>query len=94
MPNETNASILFVDDEPEILTALMRLLRSTDITVLTASSAEKGLRLLEQQDIDIVVSDKNMPGMNGMEFLQKVAEQWPETVRIMLTAYTELNDVI
>lgn len=94
MPNETNACILFVDDEPEILTALTRLLRGTDITVYTAISAEKGLQMLEQQNIDIVVSDKNMPGMNGMEFLQKVAEQWPETVRIMLTAYTELNDVI
>ena len=94
MPNETQASILFVDDGPEILTALTRLLRSTDITVHTAISGEKGLQILEQQNIDIVVSDKNMPGMNGNEFLQKVAEQWPETVRIMLTAYTELNDVI
>ncbi|MFT6991121.1 MAG: two-component system repressor protein LuxO [Paraglaciecola sp.] len=94
MPNETNASILFVDDEPEILTALTRLLRNTDITVHTANSGENGLRVLEQQYIDIVVSDKNMPGMNGNEFLQKVADQWPETVRIMLTAYTELNDVI
>jgi two-component system repressor protein LuxO len=94
MPNETNASILFVDDEPEILTALTRLLRSTDTIVHTASSAEKGLQMLEQLDIDIVISDKNMPGMNGLEFLQKVAEKWPETVRIMLTAYTELNDVI
>ncbi|AGH45656.1 sigma-54-dependent transcriptional regulator [Paraglaciecola psychrophila] len=94
MPNEFNASILFVDDEPEILTALTRLLRSKDLTVHTAISGEKGLQILEQQNIDIVVSDKNMPGMNGNEFLQKVAEQWPETVRIMLTAYTELNDVI
>ena len=94
MPNETQASILFVDDGLEILTALTRLLRSTDITVHTAISGEKGLQILEQQNIDIVVSDKNMPGMNGNEFLQKVAEQWPETVRIMLTAYTELNDVI
>ena len=94
MPNEANASILFVDDEPEILTALIRLLRSTDITIHTAISGEKGLQILEQQDIDIVVSDKNMPGMNGNEFLQKVAEKWPDTVRIMLTAYTELNDVI
>jgi two-component system repressor protein LuxO len=94
MPYETNASILFVDDEPEILTALTRLLRSTGITIHTAISGEKGLQVLEQQDIDIVVSDKNMPGMNGNEFLEKVAEKWPETVRIMLTAYTELNDVI
>jgi len=94
MPNETNASILFVDDEPEILTALTRLLRGTYITVHTAISGEKGLQVMEQQNIDIVVSDKNMPGMNGNDFLQKVAEQWPETVRIMLTAYTELNDVI
>ena len=75
MPNETIASILFVDDEPEILTALTRLLRSKDLTIHTAISGEKGLRVLEQQNIDIVVSDKNMPGMNGNEFLQKVTEQ-------------------
>ena len=81
MPNETQASILFVDDGPEILTALTRLLRSTDITVHTAISGEKGLQILEQQNIDIVVSDKNMPGMNGNEFLQKVAEQWPSVAR-------------
>ncbi len=94
MPNEISACILFVDDEPEILTALTRLLRNTGVTLYTATSAEKGLQILEQQYVDIVISDKNMPGMNGMEFLQKVAVQWPETVRIMLTAYTELNDVI
>ncbi|WP_293761999.1 sigma-54 dependent transcriptional regulator [uncultured Paraglaciecola sp.] len=94
MPNEISACILFVDDEPEILTALTRLLRNTGVTLYTATSAEKGLQILEQQYVDIVISDKNMPGMNGMEFLQKVAVLWPETVRIMLTAYTELNDVI
>jgi two-component system repressor protein LuxO len=94
MLNETNSSILFVDDEPEILTALKRSLRGTDITVHTAGSGEKGLQVMEQQDIDIVVSDKNMPGMSGNEFLHQVAQQWPETVRIMLTAYTELDDVI
>ena len=58
MPNKTSASILFVDDKPEISTALTRLLRSTDITELTANSGEKGLQVLEQQNIDIVVSDK------------------------------------
>jgi two-component system repressor protein LuxO len=94
MLNETNASILFVDDEPEILMALKRSLRGTDITVHTAGSGEKGLQMMEQQDIDIVVSDKNMPGMSGNEFLHQVAQQWPETVRIMLTAYTQLDDVI
>ncbi|MBL4629763.1 MAG: sigma-54-dependent Fis family transcriptional regulator [Paraglaciecola sp.] len=94
MPSETKTSILFVDDEPEILTSLTRLLRGSDIKVHTAYSGDEGLNILEQHYIDIVVSDKNMPGMNGMDFLQKVSEQWPETVRIMLTAFTELNDVI
>lgn len=94
MPSETKTSILFVDDEPEILTSLTRLLRGSDIKVHTANSGDEGLNILEQHYIDIVVSDKNMPGMNGMDFLQKVSEQWPETVRIMLTAFTELNDVI
>lgn len=94
MSNDSKASILFVDDEVNILQSLKRVVRDMDLTVYTAPSAEEGLTLLAEQSIDVVVSDKNMPGMNGNEFLQLVAEKWPETVRIMLTAYTELDDVI
>lgn len=94
MTDGIKASILFVDDEKNILNSLSRVVRDMNLNVYTADNAEEGLNILAEHTIDVVVSDKNMPGMNGLEFLQKVADSWPETVRIMLTAYTELDDVI
>jgi two-component system repressor protein LuxO len=94
MTRQTNASILFVDDEVNILLSLKRLVHDMNLEVYTATTAEEGLTILQNNYIDIVISDKNMPGMNGNEFLGKVADEWPDTVRIMLTAYTELTDVI
>jgi two-component system repressor protein LuxO len=94
MTRQTNASILFVDDEVNILLSLKRLVHDMNLEVYTATTAVEGLNILQNNYIDIVISDKNMPGMNGNEFLGKVADEWPDTVRIMLTAYTELTDVI
>jgi two-component system repressor protein LuxO len=94
MTRQTNASILFVDDEINILSSLKRLVHDMNLEVHTAITAEEGLNILRNNYIDIVISDKNMPGMNGNEFLEKVAIEWPDTVRIMITAYTELSDVI
>jgi len=90
----TTASILFVDDEIGILNALKRTVRNMGLEVFTADSAAKGLEIVAEQPIDILVSDKMMPGMSGNQLLQKVAEQHPEIVRIMLTAHTELEDLI
>jgi two-component system repressor protein LuxO len=94
MNSDSKGSILFVDDEINILDALTRSVRGLNLKVHSANSAKEGIAILEQKDIDIVISDKNMPGMGGNEFLQEVARRWPETVRIMLTAYTELNAVM
>lgn len=94
MGTNSQASILFVDDEKQILGSLNRVVRDMDLEVFTAPSGEEGLQILEDESVDIVISDKNMPGMNGNEFLQEVAKRWPETVRIMLTAHTELDDII
>jgi two-component system repressor protein LuxO len=94
MSTNTQARSILVDDEKDILSALTRVVRNMDIDIHTACSGEAGIKILEQHNIDIVISDKNMPGMSGNAFLQKVAERWPETVRIMLTSYTELDDVI
>lgn len=92
--NDFEGSVLFVDDEEPILESLVRATRGLNLDIETATSAEVALKRLEAKPFDIVVSDKNMPGMNGNEFLQRVAQEWPETVRIMLTAYTELDDVL
>ncbi|MFT4654021.1 MAG: two-component system repressor protein LuxO [Kangiellaceae bacterium] len=94
MSSDSIGSILLVDDEVNILTALSRSIRGMSLDIHAANSAKEGLVILEQKDIDIVISDKNMPGMSGTEFLEQVSQRWPETVRIMLTAYTELDAVI
>lgn len=83
------AKILFVDDESDVLNALKRLTRKLDADCLFASSGAAGLELLEQQQIDIVVSDMKMPEMDGVEFLAEVANLYPETIRIVLTGYAD-----
>lgn len=87
-------AILFVDDEENILSALVRLFRKEDYEVLTAISGIEGLKILESRDISLVISDHRMPGMTGVEFLSRVKEVSPNTIRIMLTGYADLEAAI
>jgi len=86
--------ILCVDDEEKILSAIQRSLRKVfDIT--TATSGKEGLAVLAGSDpFEVVVSDMKMPEMTGAVFLQKVAQAYPQTVRILLTGYAELETVL
>ncbi len=86
--------ILCVDDEPNILSALNRLLRRAGHTVVTAESGAAGLELLDQHPVDMVISDMRMPQMSGDEFLRHVAERSPDTVRILLTGFSDLQSTI
>lgn len=84
------ASILIVDDEPGVLSAVMRCFLDSAYEVLTASSGSEGLERLQQNGgVDLVISDFRMPGMNGVEFLQQVMKRWPDTKRVILSAYTD-----
>ena len=85
--------LLLVDDEENITAALVRLLRRDGYTILRANSGQGGLDLLAQQKVGVIISDQRMPGMTGTEFLIKVKERYPDTVRIVLSGYTELNSV-
>jgi DNA-binding response OmpR family regulator len=85
------ASVLFVDDELAVLQALVRRMRKEPFELRTATSAHEALGILARSPIDLVVSDMNMPGMTGMEFLTKVAKEYPECVRIMLTGKPTLD---
>ena len=78
-------TVLLVDDEPNVLDGLTRVLRKEPYEILTANSAEEAATLLEDRSVDLIVSDEEMPGMSGTEFLARVAEQYPDTVRIVLT---------
>jgi len=84
-------TVLFVDDEVNILKALQRLLRTEEMNVLCASRASEAIELLEQHPAQVVVTDQRMPEMNGVDLLSAVRERHPDIVRMMLTGYTEIN---
>ena len=83
------ANILLVDDETNVLRALGRLLRDYDITALT--SAEEALLVAKEVKFDLVISDFKMPSMNGVEFLIKFMKLQPNSIRMILTGYADLE---
>ena len=89
----TERTLLLVDDEENILSALTRLLRRDAYHILRAGSGKEGLELLAANKVGVIISDQRMPEMSGVEFLSQVKELYPDTVRIMLSGYTELNSV-
>ena len=89
-----NATLLFVDDEANILSSLKRLFRSGGYRIFTAESGAQALEIMQHESVDIVVSDMRMPEMNGAQFLEQVHARWPDTVRILLTGYAEIGATI
>jgi len=85
----TKSKILLVDDESNVLRAIARLLREYDITALT--SAEEALLVAKEVKFDLVILDYRMPGMNGVEFLIKLMTIQPQTIRMILTGYADLE---
>jgi len=86
--------VLFVDDEPNVLDAIQRTLRK-QVDIQTATSGAEGLRVLQESGpFALVVSDMRMPSMNGPQFLAKVREQDPETVRMILSGQADLQATI
>jgi signal transduction histidine kinase len=81
--------VLAVDDEPANQRAICRALLD-ECRVLTAGSAGEGLERLREEPIALVVADQRMPGMSGIEFLQRAAREYPEVVRVMLTGYADV----
>jgi EAL domain-containing protein (putative c-di-GMP-specific phosphodiesterase class I)/PleD family two-component response regulator len=86
--------LLLLDDEPNILSALRRMLRHTEIRVLATTNPHEGFDLLASNPVGVVICDQRMPEMTGTEFLRRVKELYPATVRIVLSGYTDLNSVI
>ncbi len=90
MAIENTPNVLFVDDEPSVLNSLKRFSRNKDWIAHTCTSAEDALNLIEENTFDVVVSDMRMPGMKGDAFLERVKYISPNTVRILLTGYSDL----
>jgi response regulator RpfG family c-di-GMP phosphodiesterase len=86
--------VLFVDDEPSILSSLRRLFRPQGYRVLLAEGGKAGLAFLEAEPVDLVVSDMRMPEMDGAELLERVRERWPAVGRILLTGYADIGSTV
>ena len=85
--------VLCVDDEPSVLRSLNWLLRSR-FDVSSTTDASEGLELIRNSEFDVVISDQRMPGMTGTEFLEQVKDTSPNTMRLLLTGYSEYTDVL
>jgi len=87
--------ILLLDDERNILNALTRLLRSEERQIFTAETvAEAWKQLREVGGVDLVISDNRLPDISGIDFLVKVRQLFPDTIRILITGYPGLDSAI
>lgn len=86
-------TILAVDDEPANLRMLERLLRSS-YRVITASSGEEALEVLRREEVALIITDQRMPGMTGTELLRESMKSNPDTIKIILTGYTDIEALI
>jgi signal transduction histidine kinase len=85
-------SLLVVDDEPDLVQSVKDLLRY-EYRVFGVTRAAEGLQIMEREPIDIVMSDQRMPEMTGVEFLKRLREKYPDTIRLLFTAYADINAV-
>lgn len=87
-------TFLVVDDEPNYLVVLSELLKDEGFEVFTASDGAKGLKIIEDVDLDAVITDMQMPGMDGLEFLKKAKAKIPDLPVIVITAFAEVDKAV
>lgn len=93
MKDSEKFKILFIDDEPASLTAFKSVFRDY-YDIRLASSAEEGYQIMQRESIDIVISDQRMPGMSGVDFLHRIRVEYPDTVRMLITGYSDIDAVV
>lgn len=86
--------LLLVDDEPNILSSLTRALRRKGFRIVSTTSAREGFDLMGIHQPGVVLCDQRMPEMTGTEFLRRIKDIYPETMRMVLSGYADLNSVI
>jgi response regulator RpfG family c-di-GMP phosphodiesterase len=96
MTHLSEHTILLVDDEQSITRSLHRLFRKEKYRILTAAGGQEGLILLETTDqpVSLIISDQRMPGMTGAQFLEKARLVAPDTIRFLLTGYSDIKDIL
>ncbi|MDP3672853.1 MAG: EAL domain-containing protein [Telluria sp.] len=87
-------TLLLIDDQENITASLYRLFRRDGYTVLRAHTAEEALSLLALHDVQVILCDQRMPIMSGAQFLSKVKDLYPHSIRIMLTGHTAVDSII
>ena len=92
-PNSAERTLLLLDDEDNIRRSLIRLLRRDGYRILDASTAHDAFELLATNPIQVILSDQRMPGMSGTEFLSEVKAMYPDTMRMVLSGFTDLSSV-
>lgn len=90
----TPYTLLFVDDEVNVLKALRRTFLEENYLIMTASSGPEALEIMDKNTVHLVISDYKMPGMNGAQLLKLVKETYPETMRIMLTGQADVQAIM
>jgi len=90
---EPRDTLLIVDDEANILAALARLFRRDGYALLQATSGREALALLATHEVGVIITDQRMQDMSGVQLLATARERWPDSVRIILSGYTELSSV-
>lgn len=87
-------TVLFVDDEENILRSVERLFREKDFTLRSALNAREALSIVQEEAVAVIVSDNLMPGMSGIEMLCRVRELSPSTVKVLMTAHADLPTAV
>ncbi len=87
-------NILFVDDEPSVLNSMKRELRKEPFMAYTAETVQDAIDILTKEEISVIVSDMRMPVMSGTQFLEKAHEMNPDSVKLILSGHSDMNDVM
>ncbi|AMR30117.1 two-component system response regulator [Mucilaginibacter sp. PAMC 26640] len=91
--NKKKINVLYVDDEANNLFSFKATFRIKH-HVLTALSGDEALKILANNEIDVIITDQRMPEMTGVEFLEKVVKEFPDPMRILLTGFSDMTAVI
>lgn len=91
--SDKKITILYVDDEENNLFSFKAAFR-IKYNILTAISGDEALKILEEKPVHIIITDQRMPNMTGVEFLEKVIEQFHDPMRILLTGYADMGAVV
>lgn len=88
------ATVLFVDDEEKVLTAIERVTHDESYNTFFVQSAIDAIEILQQHEVHVIVTDMRMPEMNGLELLKVIRDDYPHIIRMVLSGYTEVNTLL